>query len=436
VFFTLCICLWAQPEVWKHQPEKIQLKVNNDDNNYLSFIFQQDPSSEITVIQILIKGGKRAAPVSQRGLAVITTRLSVEMTTATSVRELMHLGSTFLYHVEGDYSTITVKSLSENLEETLAIITKVIKKPLFSGLRIRNIKKFMEHRKKREEDSPEQLMELTCFKAFFAGTGKNDRDHGYAGSIFGDPDSRKKIKKKDIVHFYNRFFNRSHMVISVSSNLAKAEMETIIKKYFAGFPPGKPFEFQPVQSSIPTEKEFFLKRDNQQVLISFAALLPGMSRENYVLIYMLENILGKGIGSKLWPLRAQKDLAYNLNSRFRQLKDAGLLIIYLKTDAEKKQEAYLALKELITDFYKTGITKEELDITKVRARADFLRENETKVGKAQSLGYFDASGLGFDFIEAFFSYVENVTVDDFNGYLKKVLNPDRLIEVTIGPEDQ
>ena len=170
------------------------------------------------------------------------------------------------------------------------------------------------------------------------------------------------------------------------------------------------------------------------MLISFGALLPGMSRKNFALIYMLENLLGKGIGSKLWPLRAKKELAYSLNTRFFQMKDAGLLTIFLKTDISKREEAHQALKGLIIDLYKKGITPEDLAITKVRSRADFLRDNETKVRRAQWLAYFEALRVGFDYLEAFFSQLDQVTLEDLNTYLKKVLNPDQLLEVVIGRE--
>jgi predicted Zn-dependent peptidase len=173
VLFSFCIWSQPQPNVWKNQPEKIQLEVD-DKGTPLSFIYHQDTSSKITVVQIFIKGGKRGVPVSKRGTAFITTRLSVEMPSAEKVRELMHLASTFFYHIDGDYSTITIESLSENIDETLGIITKILRKPLFSGLRIGNIKRYMEHRQKREEDSPEQLMERNFFNAFFPG---------YSGSI-------------------------------------------------------------------------------------------------------------------------------------------------------------------------------------------------------------------------------------------------------------
>jgi zinc protease len=425
--FSIFICLSGYisaqvqktEKLWKNQPEKVVV------NDHLSFIYQQDESSKMTVIHILVKGGKRAVPVSQRGLSFITTGLAVEMTDIEEVRQLTQMATSHYYHVHGDYVTITIRCLTENLEDTLKIIARVLRKPLFSGLRISNVKRYLKHRQKGEEDSPAQLMELTFFNSLFTS---------YAGSIYGNPESLKKIKKKDILTFYKRFFNHANMIISVCTDLSKADMIPIIRKNFDSFPPGELQPLEKVQASVPEKKEIFSKKDNQQVLISFGALLPGMSRKNFALIYMLENLLGKGIGSKLWTLRAKKELAYSLNTRFIQMEAAGLLTLFLKTDISKREEAHQALKDLIIDLYNNGITQEDLAITKVRSRADFLRDNETKASRVQWLAYFEALGVGFDYLEAFFSQLDQVTLEDLNTYLKKVLNPDQLLEVVIGRE--
>jgi zinc protease len=418
-----------RPQIWKNQPEQAGLQLK--ENEPWSFIYHQDTSSEITIVQILIKGGKGSIPVSQRGLTFLTTGLSVDMPTRSKLIRLMHLGSTIFYQVEGDFSIIQINTLSGNFEETLQIAAGVLTDPLFSAMRINNIKRYLEHRQKGEEDSPEQIMERTCLDAFFGPGGK------YAGSIYGDADSRKNIKRKDVLRFYNRFFNRSNMIITVSSSLAKPEIARIIEKCFASLPRGemnKTNESEtPARGSIPGEKSFTLEKDTQQVLIAVGILLPGMSRENYAHLYMLDNLLGKGPGSKLWPLRVEKDLAYNIHTHFSQFKDAGVFTLYLKTSAAKKDEAHTALKELIAAVYKQGITQQELDSTIVRSRADFLRENETKVNRTRTLAHFEALGVGYDFIETFLSHVDQVTLEDFNGYIKQVLNPEHWIEVIIGP---
>jgi predicted Zn-dependent peptidase len=427
LFFVLCLFpskyIGAQEQgkenVWKNQPEKIVI------NNQLSFIYQQDMSSEITVVHLLIKGGKRAVPISQRGLSFITTGLAMEMPDMDEVRRLMELGTSHVYHIHSDFVTISIRSLSQNLAKSLHIITRVLRKPLFSSLRIGNVKRYLEHKQKSEKDSPEQLMDLTFFNTLFTS---------YSGSIYGDAQSLKNLKRKDVIDFYNHFFNLANMIIAISTNLSKTEIIPIIEKNFALFPQGELQKLEKVEASIPKKKEIFIKKDNQQVLISFGAMLPRMSRQNFAMIYMLENLLGKGIGSKLWPLRAKKELAYSLKSQFSQLEEAGLLTILLKSDISKRQEAHKGLKKLLTNIYENGVTQKDLDIAKVRSQADFLRDNETKVSRSQWIAYFEALGVGFDYLEKFFSNIDQVTLEQFNSYLKKVLNPHRLIEVVIGEE--
>lgn len=437
LFLCLCLTLLSQGrqsktdvvstqetgKVWKNSVEKIQI------DDFLSFIFHRDTSSEMTVFRIFINGGKKAEPEHRKGLAFLTTRLSSEIPVQTNVRKLMTLGSSFSTAVEGDFSIITVTCLSEHLEDTLKILAEVLRKPLFSALRIDHIKRFMKYQQKNEEDNPLQLIEREYFNAFFGNAG-------YGGSIFGtaEPDSLKKIKKKDIVHFYKTFFNRANMVIVVSSDLSSSDAAVTIKKLFHPLAAGeKRVQLPPLEIPGAKKKEYFFKKEKKQALISLGTLLPGMSPQNFTRAYMLENLLGDGIGSKLWPLRAEKNLAYSLNARVTHMKDAGMLKVYLRTDNSKKEKASEALKEVMTDLYQNGVTGEEFQTVKVRAGAQFLRSNETKERRTFYLGLFECIGPGFDFLEDFFSTIEKMTLEEFNGYIKEVLKPDRLVTVIIGP---
>lgn len=413
-------------KVWKYPPQQINLAGG------LSFIYQHDPSSEITVIQVALKGGKHAVPMNRRGLSFIATRLAVDMPTPEMIQKLMHMGSTLFFQIEGDYSIISVNTLSENLKRTLQIVGGVIRKPLFSSLRIDNVKKLMENREKATEDSPELTMELTLLNAFFLnGT------YSYSGSDTGTRESRKAIRRKHISAFHREFFNHENMVIVVSSDRPAAEIAGLISANFSSFPATSVSAVQTVRETsakIPRKKRYFLERENQQVLIAFGALLPGMSRDNYTRIYLLENLLGKGVGSKLWKLRSRQDLAYNLNTKFLQFKDAGLLIIYMKTDAAKREVAYKALKDLLRSLYRTGLSDEDVRLASARSMADFLRQNETKNSRTYNMAYFQVMGAGFDFLEGFFPVVQKLTQEELNRYLKAVLDPEKLIEVIIGPE--
>jgi len=293
----------------------------------------------------------------------------------------------------------------------------------------------MEFREKREHDSTEQLMMLTFLDAF-----SGNSDFGYGGSIYGSSDSRKQIKRKKVLSFYKEYFTRSNMVFSVSSDLPKADVSALMKKYFSSLPAGAgvstPVTTSPTLS-IPQKKSYFIKKDQLQVLVSFGVLLPGADAQNFARLYMLDNLLGKGVGSKLWSLRSVNELSYNPNCRFLQLKEGGLLLIYLKTESANRNAAYSALKDIIRDIHQNGISADELPASAERSKADFLRGNETKAKRTYNMGYFEVLGMKAGFLESFFTAVSAAAASpaDFNRFLKEVMNPERLVEVIIGPVD-
>ncbi len=433
----LCSCFYSAPlsgddtgAPWRNRPEKITV-----DNNF-SFIFHRDTSSEMTVIRLFINGGKKAEPENLDGLAFLTTRLSVEVPDQSKIRELMNLASSFYTGVEGDSSIITVKCLSEKLEDTLKILGWIFKNPLFSGLRIGHIKKNMKHREKSVEDNGWALMRHEYFRLFFGNTG-------YGGSTYGDKDSRKKIKRKDVTGYFKKYFNRSNILFSVSSNLEKAKITGIMKRFSRSLPPGERHSFPPAgpvtvgKAEVPAaaKKDRFIKKDKAQALVSLGVLLPETTPGNFTRAYMLEILLGEGIGSRLWPLRAVENLAYRMQAKVIHMKDAAMLTVCLETDKTKTERAFKALKEMMTGLYEKGVTEAELSSTKVRSWSYFLRNNETREKRSYTLGYFEAVGLGFEFPGEFFSHIKKVTREDFNAYIKKVLKPETLVKVVIGPPE-
>ncbi len=118
------------------------------------------------------------------------------------------------------------------------------------------------------------------------------------------------------------------------------------------------------------------------------------------------------------------------------MKDGGILEAYLETDKEKKEVALEALKKVLSSLFEKGITEEELEVTKINAKASFLRENETKVIRAKNLASFEALGLGYKFLSGFFLEIDAIGLDEINTYIKDILNPEKTVEVVIGPKEE
>jgi len=395
--------------------------------NGLTVILERDESSANTVLQVLVKGGSRAEPLGKRGLAFLTTRLSVEIPDSGKAQELVRLATRVSVSSRGDSSLIGIECLSNHLEPSLRVLSKILLDPLFSGIRIDAVKRYMDHQSRVEEDDLVQLGHLAGLRAFFPGVG-------YGGSAYGDRSSLEAIKSKDIEAYYQEFFVGPNVIMCFASDLPESDLLSLVSRYFGRLPSGNPFVPTPLSASQPEEHRVELERDTKQAFIGLAYRLPGISRRNYALVTLLESLVGKGQGSLLWPLRAERKLAYNVNSRATQMQDAGLFEAYLETDPGKSRMAREALRAVLADLSRHGTTEEELLGARNVAKADSLRENESKGARAATLAFFEASGLGLEYFNILPSEIDALTLDEVNSFVQEFLAPERGVEVQVGPK--
>jgi predicted Zn-dependent peptidase len=258
----------------------------------------------------------------------------------------------------------------------------------------------------------------------------------YGGPVFGTKESLKIIKKKDIEVFYKNHFSTNNMIVAVSSDLDERLLIEMIQEYFGQFPKNKPEESKPAGPSLPEEMHLSFEKNTKQTLVSMAFPLPELTARDLVLAFMVENLLGKGVDSKLWSLRSKERLAYNVNSQATYFKKGGILRAYLETENKNREKALEALKQVLQLLNEKGISEEEHQATKISSKANFLRLNETKEARISSLSNFEALGLGYEFFDRFSAEVDAISLEEINIFLKEILNPEKGVEVVVGPKNK
>jgi predicted Zn-dependent peptidase len=395
--------------------------------NGLTLLYQQDKASAATSVQVFIRGGKAAAPDGKAGLAYLTTRLALEITDEGKAQEVMAQATRMASNALEDFTLISLECLSENLEDALKTAGRIILDPLFSGIRIDRIRDFMTNQGRLEQDEATQAGYLEILKGFYGGTG-------YGAPVYGTPETLKAIEKKDIQGFYERSMRSGNMVFSVVSDVDRPTIEGHVQKYFAKLKPGQSEPVAPPEPKAPEPREVRLEKDTKQSYVALAYSLPALSPRTYVMALALENLAGKGPGSRLWPLRAEKNLAYNVNCSATLMRGGGVIEAFLEADKTKTDAALEGLKAVMGELAQNGVDQSELQATKTILRANVLRANEMKSPRARTVGRLEMLGLGAEYFEAFFTDLESLTLDEFNAYIKSVLDPSRSLTVVIGPK--
>ena len=412
------ITLWNSPIVRFNLP------------NGIPVYFQRDETSAVTYLQILIHGGKGDDPAEQKGVSYLTTRLTLEIPDQATLRRIMGQSTRMLMISNADHSLISVASLSANLEEAFKVISEILFHPLINNIRIERNVDLMDYLREKEADDAVQT-------AFVVQTQNLFGNAPFAGSIYGTKETVKSLNRKNIEDFFKSHFIKENLEFVVCSDLDVKEVTDLLEKHFAEVPEGETDQMVGPEPSPDFQRSENIvsrvEKDTVQSLVSLAYSLPPASPENMARSHLLACALGKGIGSRMWPLRMEKKLAYNINARLTSMKKAGVLELYLETEAEKTDTALEALKNVAQTLYDEGMAADELDMTRTFAKADFLRRNENKEIRTRTLASWLALGLDLDFLDGFFTALDAVTVEDMNAFIRDYLKPDSAVSLIIGP---
>jgi len=394
----------------------------------LPVVFFQDGASEVTHLQFFIGGGRSAEPVGKAGLAYLTTRLMLEIADPDDTRTVIESGASFHCEVSGDYARLSVRCLSANLRPIADVMARGMTEPIFSSLRVSFIKEQMDSFRKLEEESPERKMDL--FHGFALHQGTN-----YSGSVFGSEETLKSIKAKDVSQFYQSRVQMKNMVVAVCSDRPVTEIREILEWVLKKLPPGvAPERSIPAPKPAENRKASDVRRKDEAYL-SFAYSLPGFSCDAFVRMTLLDTLVGKGIGSRLWPLRTRLKLAYAIGTRSLMYSGGGMLIINMKVAPARLPEARTALLQEMTALADGGIGADEFAAIKELAVADYWRQLENKETMADTLGFFEIMGAGIEFIDRFPEVIAALPLESFNTYLRDILDPSRLSEAFISSGD-
>jgi predicted Zn-dependent peptidase len=405
---------------WKERPEKFVLASG------LPCIYQQDQASPTTVVGLFIAGGRSAVPDGLDGLAYLTTRLALEIPDEGKVQDLMAQATRLSLFCSEDGSVILIECLSDNLEQALGVASKIIQEPLITGLRVGREKDMMKLYGRADEDDSVTVGRAAVMKAFFSGKG-------YGSVVYGTENSLKAIDRKDALAFYRRFFTKKGLLFCVGTDLDRGPVRALLEKYFAGFPDGEDVRIPIVSPALPAVRDIALTRDSKQTYVGRACLLPAPDAPGQAKGYLLETLLGKGPGSRLWGLRMTEKLAYNVDAELIWTKSSGILVAYLESENSKSASAGAALDRTLADLQDKGITDEELRTAKTLAKARFLRSTEAKTPRLRTIGLFEVLGLGYEHLSGIFAALDAVTLEAMNAFIREALNSDRILGVTVGP---
>jgi len=266
-----------------------------------------------------------------------------------------------------------------------------------------------EERRMRTDNNPiGRLIEQFQNLAFSA--------HPYHHSTIGYMSDIQTVTRQDCLDFYRKWYVGNNMSIAVVGDVDFETVKKLARKYFSDIP--GPVRLDPIETVEPEqlgEKRMVIEDESQPVYV--CGFHKGGALDPDDAVYdALADILGQGRTSRLYKalVKEQKLCAFvGTFSGYPGTKYPNLMMMFAVPNrdvaiADVEQALFAEIERIKTD----GVTQEELDAVKRRARVNFIRSLEGNQGLAGQLGYYQA--IYGDWHEMFrqLDKIDAVTVDD------------------------
>jgi zinc protease len=246
------------------------------------------------------------------------------------------------------------------------------------------------------------------------------------------------LTRQDLVAFHQRYHGPNHAVVVLVGKLDRQEVARKLTALFAGWPKatGETPMHIPNVPLGPGRRVVVPMPDksNVEVRVGHAAPLERGSPD-YLAASLANFVLG---GSTLTgrlglKLRDELGLTYGVSSGFAAGLGGGNWRAGVTVHPANVETAQSAMAGELQRFLKDGLTARELEF----ARSAYIGSQAvglaTNAGMAGSLSGLELYGLGLDYWGRYPRLVRGVSLEAANAAARRLIHPDKLNTVIVGP---
>jgi zinc protease len=403
--------------------------------NGLKVIVIENHEQPIVYVSFVVKSGS-TYDGELPGLASVTAELLTKGTktrSATQIaEEIDFVGGSLNATASWDATNVSVLVLKKYLGVGVDILQDVVLNPTFPEEEIERVRTQRLASIKQSKAEAGYLAGVRFSKELFAG-------HPYANESGGNEESIQKMKRDDLVKFYQTHFIPNNSFIIFAGDITPSEALPLVEKYFGGWKKGKnPHkEFQTVKDVNQTKVVIVDKSGAVQSAIRIGHLGIDRKNKDYVKVYTLNTLLGGYFNSRInMNLRETHGYTYGASSFFDARIYPGPFIVSADVRNEVTDSSIAEVIKELKRIIDEPVPEDELKMAKDYIVGSFPLQIETPAQVASRVMTIEIYGLPKDFYDRFREEVKKITAKDIQETARKYLHPDKLLIVVSGNSKQ
>lgn len=386
-----------------------------------------------TTIRIRVNAGQKDVSLDKLGLASMTMQMLAEASETMSVEDrsnaLDKLGSSFNGGAGDTYATLTIRTLSDNIDETIAIAMDAMLNPKFDQADFDRVKANQLQGIASANKNPSSVA-TNLFNKMVYGA-----ENAYAYSGSGLTETVESVTLDDVRSFYETYVSPSIASVLVVSDLPQNRIEEAlapISEWTGGQPTLATMSVNP--TGVPGTLYFVDKPGAAQseIRIGKASLAYSPTGEFYEATLM-NYPLGGAFNSRInLNLREDKGYSYGARGSFIGQQDRGQYRASSGVRSDVTTESIQEFFKEISLYHESGPTPEEIAFTKAAIGQSEARRYETPSQKLNILARMDTYKVGTEHIEEQKAILEAFTEGKADALAAKHLDLDEMFVVIVG----
>lgn len=395
-------------------------------SNGLTVLIEKMPDVQSAAMTLLIPSGCVRDLPGKCGTASILTEMFPRGAGGYSARDycsrLDNLGLQRNISVGTSHITFTAATTADRLCESLREFSRMILTPHLSDDDFEPARDLVAQSLTAMEDEPRQRL------------GKALRQHSFpspwGNSAEGELSDLPQISIQDIRRHFDGLIRPNEAILGIAGNVDSVEVCRTISMIFDDWSPG---ELPSVVNGSRPDPFYHMTHDSTQTHIGLSWSSVPYHDARYYEAWAAVSLLSGGSSSRLFTeVREKRGLCYAISASLNTLKEEGRVFAYAGTTNERAQETLDVMVAEILRLHE-GITDDELQRCKARAKSALIMQQESTTARASSMArdhYHLGRVVTLDEVNA---RIDGLTVKGVRDFAAEFA-PREMVLVTIGPQ--
>jgi predicted Zn-dependent peptidase len=327
-----------------------------------------------------------------------------------------------------EYTCFHSRVLDKHLRSLAEILSDIFLHSLFDPKDMSKERQVILQEINMLEDTPDEQIHVLFSRLFWL-------NHPLGMPVMGTPETVSSIDKDTVLAHIRRFYTPGRIIVAAAGNVNHEDLVQYFGPLFESLPreTENPVRFAP-RNHAAVSCQY---KNLEQVHICLGGAAPHLSSDLRFAGAVLNAILGGNMSSRLFQeIREKRGLAYNVYSFLSSFQDAGLMGVYLGTDAKEVNRALKVIQREIKKMQQGKVSKADLKATKEHLIGGVLLGSENTdtqmMRLAKNEGVFGRY-IGYDEV---ISRIEKVTLDEVVAVTKQAFQGRPVSFVTLGPLEE